>query len=58
MIKKAKKNAGERYKSVSKKEKEQKRQYGRELYKNLAKDEEQNLAEYRKMRKNEKKVLL
>ena len=46
----------ERDQSLSKEEKEKKRQYGRERYKNLSEDEKQKLVEYSKkyyeMRKN------
>ena len=43
-----KKKACERYKNLSKEEKEKKRQYGCERYKNLSEDEKQKLVEYRK----------
>ena len=41
--------ARERYQIVSKEKKEEKRQCGHGLYKNLPKDKKQKLAEYKKM---------
>ena len=45
------------YQSLSKEEKEKKRQYGRERHKNLPEDETQKLVDYRKkILQNEKKT--
>ena len=55
-LRKTTKKPHERYQSLSKEEKERKRQYGRKQYKNLTEDEKQKFVEYRKkycrMRKN------
>ena len=42
------KKARERYQSLSKEEKEKKRQHDRELYKSFSEDEGNKLVEYRK----------
>ena len=53
-----KKNACERYQSLSKEEKEKKQQHGHEQYKNLPEDRKQKFVEYRKIYKMRKNALL
>ena len=55
---KNKKNATERYQSLSKQEEEKKGQYGCEHYKYISENRKQNLAEYRKKYKMRKSALL
>ena len=50
-----KEKACEIYQNLSKKEKEKKQQYGRERYRNVSENEEQNLLSMEKILQNENK---